>query len=98
MEKKKFYSFDEINRELEILKIEKELSYRRLVKSIDNTKESIFPTDNGEHKFFGISATNISSIIETTQKISSGPIGTIAKLAIPFAINWWINRKKKSGN
>lgn len=98
MEKKKFYSFEEINHELEILKIQKQLSYHKLMKSIDDTKETIFPTDEGEHKFLGLSVKNLSSIIGTTQKITSGPVGTIAKLAIPFLINWWIRRKKKSGN
>jgi hypothetical protein len=36
-----YHSFAEINRELEILKVEKDLAYARFKKDLDETKESL---------------------------------------------------------
>lgn len=38
-----YNSFDEINKELEILKLEKDLAYARFKKDLDQTKESLQP-------------------------------------------------------
>jgi hypothetical protein len=38
---KVYHTFDEINRELEILKVEKDLAYHKLLKEFDETKESL---------------------------------------------------------
>ncbi len=43
METKKYSSYAEIDRDLEILKLEKEISYQKLVLSIQKTKDSITP-------------------------------------------------------
>ncbi|MBN9285386.1 MULTISPECIES: DUF6327 family protein [Flavobacterium] len=43
MEKKKYSSYDEINRELEILKIQKELDYQRLVYAVEKTRDNLTP-------------------------------------------------------
>lgn len=38
-----YKSFDEINKELEILKVEKDLAYARFKRDLDETKESLQP-------------------------------------------------------
>lgn len=38
-----YYTYDEINRDLEILKVEKDLAYAKLLKELDETKESLEP-------------------------------------------------------
>ena len=43
MQLKIFASFDEINNELEILKLERELNYHKLILSFEKTKENIQP-------------------------------------------------------
>lgn len=40
---KEYRSFDEINKELEIMKLERDLSYAKFKKSLNNTKESLEP-------------------------------------------------------
>jgi hypothetical protein len=38
-----YHSYDEINRDLEILKVEKDLAYARLMKDLEETKDSLAP-------------------------------------------------------
>ncbi|MDR6969465.1 hypothetical protein J2X31_003496 [Flavobacterium arsenatis] len=45
MERKKYSSYAEIDRDLEILKIEREIHYQKLTKSFDNTKDSLNPSN-----------------------------------------------------
>lgn len=45
MERKKYSSYAEIDRDLEILKIEKEIYYQKLSQSFDNTKDSLNPSN-----------------------------------------------------
>jgi hypothetical protein len=40
---KVYRTFDEINKDLEILKVEKDLAYAKFVKGFDETKESLQP-------------------------------------------------------
>ncbi len=82
MENKKYSSYAEIEMDLEILKLEKEIHYEKIVLSIDRTKESIIPFRK------------INKVLETVSNFSSGMYGTILKTAIPIAINWYINRKR----
>lgn len=44
MSKKVYTSYDEIERDLEILALEKEIGYRKLEQSFDNVKESLSPS------------------------------------------------------
>ncbi len=44
MESKKYSSYAEIEQDLEILKLEKEIYYQKMLLSIDKTKESILPS------------------------------------------------------
>jgi hypothetical protein len=80
METKKYSSYAEIDRELEILKLEKEISYQKIILNIDKTKEFIYP----------------SSIILKIQKYYTKliPYETILKIALPYIINWFVNKKR----
>ena len=82
MENKKYSSYAEIERDLEILKVEKEIYYQKMLLSIDKTKESILPSK---------SATLIGNLY---QKVFSGMYGTILKMIIPYVFNWYLNRKR----
>lgn len=41
MESKVYYTYAQINKELEILKIEKDLAYQKLLRELDETRESL---------------------------------------------------------
>ncbi|QBZ97098.1 DUF6327 family protein [Flavobacterium sangjuense] len=82
METKKYSSYAEINHDLEILKLEKEIHYKKMLLSIDKTKESFLPSKP------------VLFVNDLYKKIFSGSLGTILKIAIPYAINWYINRKR----
>ncbi|WP_396193079.1 DUF6327 family protein [Flavobacterium sp.] len=82
METKKYSSYAEIEQDLEILKLEKEIYYQKMLLSIDKTKDSILPSKS------------ISLIGNLYQKVFSGTYGTILKLLIPYVFNWYINRKR----
>lgn len=82
MENKKYSSYAEIEQDLEILKLEKEIYYKKMLLSIDKTKESILPSKS------------VSFIGNLYQKVFTGTYGTLLKIAIPYIINWFINRKR----
>ena len=82
METKKYSSYAQIDNDLEILKIEKEIHYQKIVLSIEKTKESLVPSKS------------ISFVADLYNKYLSGTYGTILKILIPYAINWFINRKR----
>jgi Family of unknown function (DUF6327) len=82
MENKKYSSYAEIELDLQILKIEREIHYQRILLGIDKTKESVVPTKA------------ISLIGNIYDKVFSGTYGIIIKTAIPILINWYINRKR----
>lgn len=82
MENKKYSSYAQIEHDLEILKIEKEIHYQKILLSIDKTKESILPSKS------------VSFIGNVYEKVFSGSFGTILKSAIPYIFNWYINRKR----
>ncbi len=82
MENKKYSSYAEIERDLEILKVEKEIYYQKMLLSIDKTKEGILPSNS------------VTLIGNVYQKVFSGTFGTILKMLIPYGINWYLNRKR----
>lgn len=82
METKKYSSYAEIEKDLEILKLEKEIYYQKMLLSIDKTKDSILPSKS------------VSLLGNLYQKVFSGTYGTILKLLIPYVFNWYINRKR----
>jgi hypothetical protein len=79
---KKYSSYAEIEHDLEILKVEKELYYQKMLLSFEKTKDNILPSKS------------VSLIENLYQKVFSGTFGTILKIAIPYIANWYINRKR----
>lgn len=82
MDNKKYSSYAEIERDLEILKVEKEIYYQKTLLSIDKTKESILPSKS------------VTLINNVYQKVFSGTFGTLLKILIPYGINWYLNKKR----
>ena len=82
METKKYSSYAGINHDLEILRIEKEIHYQKILLSIDKTKESLVPSKA------------MSFVGNVYENVFSGVTGTIIKAIIPIAINWYKNIKR----
>ena len=82
MKPKKYSSYAEIDHDLKILKMEREIHYQKILLSIYKTKENLLPSKA------------VSFIGDLYQNVFSGSLGTILKIAIPYAINWYINRKR----
>lgn len=84
MEKKKYSSYAEIDRDLEILKLEKEVNYQKLVLSFQKTKESITPQNmvNGLFSFY------------KEYFLNSYP--KILQSIFPFIIKWLFHKKRGS--
>lgn len=81
METKRYSSYAQIERELEILKIEKEISYQKMIFGVQKTKESFTP-QNIVSNLIG-SYSNVISY----RTIFSAVIPLILKKAIPFLIH-----------
>ncbi len=79
---KKYTSYAEIEQELAILKLEKEINYNKIKLNFERTKESIVPFQT---------ITNVGNIFSN---FISGPYGTILKIAVPFVIKWFVNKKR----
>lgn len=88
METKKYSSYAQIDRELEILKIEKELSYQKFVFGVKKTKESFTP-QNIVSDLIG----SYSSVIPYGAIVSTAAPFILNK-AIPFIKNWFAKRKR----
>jgi hypothetical protein len=82
METKKYSSYAQIERELEILKLEKEINYQKLAFNFQKTKENL-TTKNLVNSFIGSSA-----------KVFSGSYVTIINLIIPYIVKWICNKKR----
>lgn len=82
MEKKKYASYAEIDKDLEILRLEKDINYQKLKLSFQRTKENITP-QNIVNGF-------VSSYTDYFKK--SYP--QILQSAIPIVINWFMNKKR----
>lgn len=82
MEIKKYSSYAEIERDLEILKLEKEISYQKLVLSFQKTKESITPQNV------------VNGIFSSFKDYFSNSYGSIFQWILPYIIGWFINKKR----
>ncbi|AYN05826.1 MULTISPECIES: DUF6327 family protein [unclassified Flavobacterium] len=82
METKKYSSYAEIERELEILKIEKQINYQKLVLSVQKTKESLEPQNI------------VNGFLGSYKTILSNSYIKIIQAAIPYLIGWFINKKR----
>jgi hypothetical protein len=82
MDTKKYSSYDDIDRELEILKLEKEINFQKLKLSIHQTKESITPESM------------ISGLLEPYKEKIPNPYRDILRTALPYVISLVLNRKR----
>lgn len=82
MEPKKYSSYAEIELELEILKLEKELNLQKIVLDVEKTKESLLPKNI------------IKGIFGDYKSILSSSSGMILNMVIPLIINWLTKRKR----
>jgi hypothetical protein len=82
MEPKKYSSYAEIELELEILKLEKELNLQKIKLNVEKTKESLLPKNI------------IKSFLGDYKSILSDYSGMILNIAIPLLINWFTKRKR----
>lgn len=82
METKKYSSYAAIESDLEILKLEKEISYQKLVLSIQKTKDTITPENI------------VSGFLEPYREAIPNPYRNILKMILPYVISFLINRKR----
>ena len=82
MEIKKYSSFDEIEIELKILKLEKEISFQKLIWNIQKIKEDLSLQSI------------IMQVIGSYKLILSKTYETILSTIIPILINWFSKRKR----
>ena len=81
MQPKIYTSFEQLDRELAILKVEREIHYQKIVLHVERTKES-FSTRN-----------ILSSVLHINIPKSSSKI---LKFISPFLIQWFFNKKRGS--
>jgi hypothetical protein len=82
METKKYSSYAEIERDLEILKLEKEINYQKLVLSFQRTKESITPQSI------------VGGVFSSYKEYFTRSYPQILQSFLPYIINWFINKKR----
>ena len=82
MEIKKYSSFDEIEIELKILKLEKEISFQKLIWNIQKIKENLSPQNI------------VGEIVASYKSILSKTYDAILSTIIPILINWFSKRKR----
>ena len=81
MENKKYSSYAAIDRELEILKLEKQISYQRLILSVQKTRDSITPQNI------------IGEFLAPYKESIPNPFRAILQTIVPYLISYFINRK-----
>jgi len=82
MESKKYSSYAEIDRELEILKLEREISYQKLVLSVHRTTDSITPENI------------VSGFLAPYKDAIPNQLLSIVKAVFPYVISYFLNRKR----
>lgn len=82
METKKYSSYAEIERDLKILKLEKDIHYQKILLSVEKIKEDLSQSKS------------VSFAGKVFKTAFSGSLGTVLRIAIPYVINWLINRKR----
>lgn len=81
MESIKYTSFEQIERDLQILKLEREIHHQKILLHINQTKESLTVRSLLSNLFHFSIPRNLDSMI---------------KLFIPLLIKWFLNRKRGS--
>lgn len=82
MENKKYSSYAAIDRDLEILKLEKQISYQKLVLSIQKTRDAITPENI------------VSGFLAPYKESLPNPFRFILQTIVPYLISYFINRKR----
>ena len=82
MAAKKYSSYAEIDRDLEILKLQSEIQYQKIALSIEKTKENLSPKNI------------LNEVFDSFKPLLSEWYITTLKLVIPFIIKWIKNRKR----
>lgn len=81
MELKKYSSYAAIDRDLEILKLEKEISYQKLLVGLKATKDSVTPQNI------------ISGFLAPYSEAVPIQLRSIFKTALPYVISFFMTRK-----
>jgi hypothetical protein len=82
MENKKYSSYAQIEADLEILKVERQLKLQKIFLGVQKTKESMNPLQVAK-RFFG----DYKSVLFNHS-------GTIFKFLLPLFFNWLFKRKR----
>ncbi|AOW08776.1 DUF6327 family protein [Flavobacterium gilvum] len=82
MEKKKYSSYAEIENDLEILKLERQISYQKLVLNVQRTKDSITPENI------------VSGFLEPYKIKIPNSLRFIFKTITPYVMSYFLNRKR----
>ncbi|PKB16724.1 DUF6327 family protein [Flavobacterium sp. 5] len=82
MENKKYSSYAEIDRDLEILKLEQQISYQKVVLGIQKTRDSITPENI------------INGFLAPYKESIPNPFRSILQTIVPYLISYFLNNKK----
>ena len=82
METKKYSSYEQMELELKILKLEKELHFQKLIWNVQKAKEELSPQNI------------IGEVVGSYKSILSKTFETILRNAIPILIHWLSNKKR----
>jgi len=78
----KYTSYSQIEQELEILKLEKEINYNKIKLGFEKAKDSIIPSSA------------VSVVGNLYKTFFTGTYGVILKTLIPLGVNFFIKRNK----
>jgi hypothetical protein len=81
MEPKQYSSFEQIERDLQVLKLEREIHHQKILLHVEQTKENLTPRSL------------LSSLLHFN--IPSN-LGSIIKFFAPILIQWFFNKKRGS--
>jgi hypothetical protein len=81
MEIKKYSSYADIENDLEILKLEKEICYQKLVLSFQKTKDSVTPQNI------------INGFLDPYKNAIPNSLKSILQTIAPYIISYFINKK-----
>ena len=82
MKKKIYSSFEQIEADLEILDIEKQINYQKVVLVVQNTKQKFTPKGISKNVFDGFA------------EAFTGSYRDYYKLMIPLVFKWIVNRER----
>lgn len=82
METKKYSSYEQIDLELKILKLEKELSFQKMIWNVQKVKEELSPQNI------------LGEVVGSYKSIFSKTYETVLSSIIPILINWLSKRKR----